>query len=69
MGSFDYTFDSSFDTDNWPYTNRLPEFRTSSQRAGFVEIVMTATPACAEWTAVDLWVSGAPDRAPSRNRS
>lgn len=51
----------------WPFT-RLPEFRTSIQRAGFVEVTMTATPAATEWTALELWVSGAEDRLPSRTR-
>ena len=53
---------------NWPFTNRLPEFRTTMQRCGFVEIVLTATPASAEWTSIDLWIDGGSDRAPSRNR-
>ena len=53
---------------HWPFTNRLPEFRTTMQRCGFVEIVLSATPASAEWTAIDLWIDGGTDRAPSRNR-
>lgn len=53
---------------NWP-NSRTPEFRMTRQRASFVEIQLSATPAAAEWTALDLWVSASKDRAPSRNRS
>lgn len=53
---------------NWPFS-RLPEFRTSIQRCGFLEVAMSATPALAEWTALEIWADDSQDRAPARVRA
>lgn len=46
-----------------------PEVRTTSQRCGFVTVELTATPALAEWTTIDVWASTSSERAPARSRS
>jgi hypothetical protein len=53
---------------NWPWS-RNPEFRLTNQRCSFLLITLSATPAAAAWTGLDLWAFPSGDRAPSRNRS
>lgn len=53
---------------NWPRSQR-PQFGTTQQRCQFVSARIEATPAIVTWNAIDLWVAGTRERAPSRNRS
>jgi hypothetical protein len=53
---------------NWPRSDR-PQFSAAQQRCQFVAASLSATPALAVWTGIDLWVAGTPERAPSRNKS
>lgn len=62
----DVTADAAVTT--WP-NDKAPEFRAASQRCHQVEVELTATPPVAEWTSVDLWVSGTDNRQPATSRS
>lgn len=51
----------------WPDT--AVEFRATSQRFSSLTITLTATPALATWSELDLELARLPGRAPQRNRS
>jgi hypothetical protein len=53
---------------NWPNT-LASEVRATHQRCSVFKVEIVAFPATAEWSAIDVWLSGTSDRAPSRNRS
>lgn len=51
----------------WPYTSE-DEFRTTIQRCSMFSIIMSATPATAEWASIDCWTHASKNASPSRNR-
>lgn len=53
----------------WPRNPHRPQFSTSQQRCQFVSAYLSAAPALAVWNAIELWVAGSPERAPTRTRS
>lgn len=62
----DVVADASLTT--WP-NDKAPEFRATVQRCHQVEVELIATPPTAEWTTVDVWVSGSDNRQPTTSRS
>lgn len=53
----------------WPTSRQAPEWRLPSQKCSTIRIGLSATPATARWSAIELQVAPLPLRAPAGNRS
>lgn len=52
----------------WPANRQVPEWRLPVQKCSSLQVVLTATPATAKWSAIRLEVQPLPNRAPAKQR-
>lgn len=53
----------------WPGTRQAPEWRLPVQKCSTLQLQLSATPATARWSAIQLDVIPLPGRSPAKNRS
>jgi hypothetical protein len=60
---------ASTSSTTWPANRQAPEWRLPQQKCSSLQVRLSATPAVAEWTAVELQIVPLPPRSPAGSRS